>query len=124
MDISFILSADEIFTLMSLFPEHTEAGKRFINDALVQAKPCDLSSLAEKKMTRLTGGDYELAPVVRMIADSMARADSSDFIEGVWYIRSPWILLRCEEYPYRERHWRISPLYEGADEELKGDVQI
>ena len=110
MDIAFILSADEITTLLSHFPDHTRAGERFINDALPNAGLCDLSSLAGKNLATLTDGKLELAPVLRMAADAIARADSAVNNDGVWDIRSPWICLRCEEYPYNDGYWKITPV--------------
>ena len=112
MDISFIMSSDEIFTLMSLFPDQTEHGKRFAAEALTGAKPCDLSSLAEKNLAKLINGNLELAPAVRMVGNALAQADSASIHDDAWDISSPWVALRCEMYPYQERHWRITPVEE------------
>ena len=110
MDIAFILSADEIITLLSQFPDHTEAGERFISNALPNALFCDLSSLAEKNLAALTDGKLELAPALRMAIDAIARAESADNNDGVWDIRSLWVFLRCEEYSYNEGYWKITPV--------------
>ena len=112
MDISFILSTDEIFTLMSLFPDQTEHGKRFTAEALQGAKICDLSSLAEKKLARLINGNLELAPAVRMVGNAIAQADSASINDDAWDISSPWISLKCEKYPYKEGFWKITPVEE------------
>ena len=102
MDVSFILSTDEFFTLLSLYPEHSEAGRRFADDALQDAALCDLSGLTEKNLARSAGGEMELAPVIGMVADSIAHADSAEEYNGVWNISAPDIMLRCEKYAYRE----------------------
>ena len=110
MDVSFILATDEIFTLMSLLPGHTEDGKRFTSEALHNAKACDLSGLAAKKLAKATNGKLELAPGIRMIIDGIARADSAVKHGAIWEIRSPWVFLRCEKYPYQEDCWKITPV--------------
>ena len=110
MDVSFILSGDEIFTLMGLFSGHTEVGERFAAGALVGAEICDLSSLVEKKLAKRVGDSLEIEPVVRMVADAMARADSATNKDDKWEIDSPWISLQCEQYPYQANHWKITPL--------------
>ena len=112
MDISFILTSDEIFTLMSLLPDRTEGGERFAAEALPDAKQCDLSSLADKKLAKLTNGELELAPVIRMMADAIARADSVEAKGDIWNIDSPWVSLRCEKYLYQDGCWKITPLGE------------
>ncbi|MCL2151800.1 MAG: hypothetical protein FWH57_02395 [Oscillospiraceae bacterium] len=112
MEISFILSADEIFTLMSLFPDHSEGGRRFAAEALQGASPCDLSELPVKKLAKLVGGELEIEPAVRMAIDAIARADSASMSEDVWDIRSPWVFLRCEKYLYKEGYWKITPVEE------------
>ena len=117
MDVSFLLSSDEIFTLMSLFPGHTEGGERFAAEALIGARTCDLSSLAEKKLARLINGNLELEPVVRMVGNAIAQAENTSNQEDVWEISSPWVSLRCEKYLYKEGYWKITPVEEENSEE-------
>ena len=79
MDISILLSKNELFTLISLEQNHSEAGRRFAEAALAGAERCDLSGLAERKLAKRVGADgLELAPVVRMIADALAHADEAE----------------------------------------------
>ena len=120
MDISFILSADEIFTLISLMPGQTEAGGRFVKNALPGAAMCDLSGLAEKKLARMVDGEMILTPAVRMVVDAITRADSAEYNDNAWDIRSPWISLRCESYPYLDSHWKITPLKGEQENENPG----
>ena len=110
MDVSFILSSDELYTLISLIPVRTEAGARFAGAALSGARLCDLSGLLEKKLARRVNGELELAAVIRMLSDAISRADSASNHNGVWEIRSPWVSIRCEDYPYQENHFKITPL--------------
>ena len=112
MDISFILSTDEVFTLISMIDDKTEAGELFSSEALPGAGYCDLSGLVDKKLARVAGDELELAPVLRMLADAIARASSIERSGEAWSIRSPWVSLRCEEYPYREGHLKITPVKE------------
>jgi len=115
MDISFILSADEILTLISLMPGQTGPGKKFCDEALPNAVICDLTGLIDKKLARMVGDELELAPVIHMVADAVARATSAELLGETWEVHSPWISLQCETYPFREGDWRITPLkYEEA----------
>ena len=118
MDVSFILSENELFTLMSLAPDPSEAGRAFAEAALAGAQRCDLGGLADRKLAKhVGGGGLELAPAIRMIADALAHADSveeSGGGGGSWVVRSRWVTLRCERYPYQDGHLRVIPLKEGC----------
>lgn len=109
METSFILSDDEIFTLMSLAANRTEPGARFAREALPYAGMCDLSGLVEKKLARLVEGKLEIEPVIDMLADAIAQATAAERRDDAWQITSPWIALRCEKYIYKEAHWKITP---------------
>ena len=112
MEVSFILSNDELYTLISLIPVRTEAGARFVEEALSGAQLCNLNGLLEKKLARRADGELELelAPVVRMLSDAIARADSAKNHFGSWEIRSQWVSLRCAACPHQENHLIITPL--------------
>ena len=114
MEISFVLSADELFTLMSASPECTKAGRNFSDQALIGAKICDLSGLVDKKLARRAEDELALSPVMRMLTDTLTGAESAVPCDNGWEIRSPWITVRCEIYPYREGHFRIIPMKEGC----------
>jgi len=114
MDISFLLSSDELLTLMSLAHGRSEAGQRFADEALSGAQPCDLSGLVDKKLARIFRGELDIAPVVRMVADSLSLADTAAPQEdGGWMVRARWASLYCEPYPYQNRYWKITPVKEG-----------
>jgi hypothetical protein len=113
MDVSFILSADEIYTLMSYANNPSEAGRKFADAVLSEAKLCDLNGLVEKQLAKHIAGELDLAPVIRMVADALACADRSELHGDVWNIQSSWVSLRCEKYPYKEKHYKITPLKEG-----------
>jgi hypothetical protein len=81
---------------------------RFIENALSGAVLCDLNGLTEKKLARIVNGKPELGSVIRMIADSISRADSAQVQDGIWKISSPWVSLCCEAYPYQEEQIRIT----------------
>ena len=110
MEVSFILSAEEFFTLTSLVSDVTEAGERFRNEALCGAEICDLSGLIEKNMARQVDDELVLEPVLRMISSAVLEADSAEVNDGIWSIRSQWVELRCEKYLYHENHWKITPV--------------
>jgi len=110
MDVSFILSSDEIFTLMSLMPGKTDAGRQFAEGALVGAVFCDLSGLVEKRLARMVGDELEIVPVLRMLVDSLARADSAELRGEAWVMCSPWVTVQCSPYPYRDGDWKITPV--------------
>jgi len=110
MDVSFVLSADEIFTLISLMPNRTEVGKEFVKKALPGAELCDLSGLAEKKLARIEGEELGLSPVIQMVIDAISNADHIEKSNDHWEVYSNWINLRCETYPYKEGHWKLTPL--------------
>ena len=110
MDVSFILSSDELFTLISLMPEQTEAGRRFADNALSEAVLCDLTGLEEKKLARISKEGVELEPVIHMLADAMARADSAELHGDIWEIHSSWVSLQCIRYKYRQGHWKVTPV--------------
>jgi len=115
MEVSFILSTDEIFTLISSMETQTEAGKEFVNKALPGARVCDLSGLAEKKLAVIKEDEIELVPVMRMIIDAIANAETVKCQDNYWEICSEWVILRCENYPYKEDHWELSPIKGTAD---------
>ena len=111
MDVSYILSADELFTLMSLVTEHSEAGTQFGADALQGAEVCDLGGLVGKKMAKQgVDGEVELAPVLGMLAESIARAERIEQDDGGWLVFSPLVMSRCEVYRYKEGHFKITPI--------------
>jgi hypothetical protein len=114
MDVAFLFSNDELFTMISLMPSHTEAGQRFFESALGSAEMCDLSGLVDKKLARFVGNEIALEPAVRMVADAIARADSAEYNENVWVIHSPWVSLQCENYTYREGYWKVTPFEEAT----------
>jgi hypothetical protein len=112
MDVSFILSSDELYTLISLIPDVTNDGQQFINRALCGADICDLSGLVDKKLAHRIEEEIDIEPVVRMVASAIAKADSIEYDEGVWNIKSSWVALICEKYVYNDNHWKITPLKE------------
>lgn len=112
MDVSFILSANEIFTLMQLIPSHTEAGQLFIKEALVGAEACDLAGLIERDLARCVRDEISLEPIIRMVADTIALAESAQVHEGVWKISAPWLSLICKPDRYRKGHFIITPVQE------------
>jgi len=112
MDVSFILSSDELYTLIYLAPEVSAAGRRFSDEALEGAEICDLSGLVEKNLAHRVGDELDLEPVLRMVAGAVSNADSAEFHGNVWSIRSPWVSLLCERYAYHENSWKITPLKE------------
>ena len=112
MDVSFLLSADELFTLMSLSTSRTGSGQLFADEALAGAGLDDLSGLVDKKLARRFGEELELMPVVRMISDALSRAEGIERSGETWNVRSPWVSLRCERYLYNEGLWKITPVME------------
>lgn len=110
MEMSFLLSDDEVFTLMSLAPGRTEAGQSFADGALDGAKLCDLSGLVDKSLARRSGDELELIPVIRMVADALSRADFALRDGEVWEVGSPWLNLLCERYAFRDGYWKITPM--------------
>jgi hypothetical protein len=60
MDVSFILSTDELFTLISKVNNQTQAGCVFLKTALAGAQESDLSMLAEKNLARIDGEELIL----------------------------------------------------------------
>jgi len=112
MEVSFILSSDEVLTLMSLAPELTEAGQRFKDEALSDAKICDLSGLVDKNLAHRINDELDIDPVIRMISSAISRADKIEPQGDTWHIQSPWAALLCEKYPYHENHWKITPVKE------------
>jgi len=112
MDVSFLFTDDELYTLISLAPGSSEAGRRFMAEALPGAAACDLSGLVGKNLARRVGNELALTPVVRMMSDAIARADSADLRGEKWEIRSPWVSLLCENYAYKKGTWKITPIKE------------
>jgi len=110
MDISFILSLDELFTLISLSGAKSDAGKHFVEEALPGAAFCDTNGLVEKKFAKMTDGELDLVPVLRMVADAIAKANSIVQRGEGWDIRSPWVSLHCERSIYCEGHMKITPM--------------
>ena len=115
MEVSFILSTDEVFTLISLMDTQTEDGKKFVTEALAGGKINDLSGLVEKKLAVIKEDEIELVPVMKMIVDTIANADRAISHDNHWEICSEWVILRCERYPYKEEHWKISPVKGAVD---------
>ena len=112
MEVSFLLSADELFTLMSIISEKSEAGQYFIDSTLEGAELCDLSTLTEKNLARYIEDELEIEPVLNMMTDALTHAESAELKDDVWTIRSPYITLKCQKYPFHEGHWKITPVKE------------
>jgi len=112
MEVSFILSENELLTLISVNTGITEAGQHFVDAALAGAELCDLLTLVEKNLAKSIDDELELEPVLRMVADALAHADSAEINDEVWTIRSPFITLKCQQYPYHDGHWMITPVKE------------
>lgn len=112
MEISFLLSGDELLTLISVNSEITKAGQHFITNALEGSEICDLLSLADKNLAKSINDELEIEPVVRMIADALAHADSSELKDDSWDIKSELINLKCQKYPYRDGYWKVTPVEE------------
>lgn len=110
MDISFILSAEELFTLMSLESGTSDAGLHFIDEALGGTEICDLSGLVDKGLARTADDELVLEPVLRMIISALSKASGAERNSGGWRIRSPWVELHCEMYQYNNNHWKITPV--------------
>jgi len=114
MDVSFILSSDEIYTLVSQMRTQSETGKDFIEKALANAVENDLSGLIKKNLARIEGDELILAPVIHMMIDSISNAKHAELNDGCWEIESDWITFKCEDYPYMEAHWKLTPI-KGAE---------
>jgi len=114
MEVSFILSSDELYTLILLSGEMTEAGQQFCDKTLHDAQANDLSGLIEKNLAKKVEDELELEPVLRMISSAISQADNTELNNGVWSIRSPWVDLRCEKYQFNENHWKITPVNTGT----------
>jgi len=110
MEVSFILKTDELFTLLSLAPERSNAGQKLYDEAVSGANVCDLSGLIEKKLALLIEDELVIDPVLHMISSALSVADSAELHDDVWDIKSKWIDLHLEKYKYNEDHWRITPL--------------
>jgi len=121
MEVSFILSDNELYTLATIAQEKTEAGQRFIDEALNNAKLCDLSGLIEKKLARYTGGELELEPVLRMVIGAISGATSAKLHGEVWNIGSSRVDILCEDYPYHEGHRRITPVNKKTSDIKRGN---
>ena len=119
MDVSFILSSDELYTLIFLAPEVSGAARSFCDEALPDAIICDLSGLVEKNLARRVEEELDLEPVLRLIAKAISHADYVEFHGDVWSICSAWISLLCEKYAYHDNHWKITPLKEAYKHENK-----
>jgi len=109
MDVSFILSTDELFTLISQMSNQTQAGKAFVDKALAGAQISDLSMLPEKNLARVDGEELTLAPVVQMLIDAISNASRAEYNGKHWEIDSGWVILQCERYPFIEEHWKLTP---------------
>lgn len=121
MEVSYIISEDELFTLISMTSNHTDAGRLFCAEVLSEAKVCDLDGLVDKNIAvKRANNQVELTPVFNMFIDSLAQADSIQNVGNSWIIQSPWITLRCEAYPFIEKHIKITPMKEGRINENTG----
>ena len=118
MEVSFILTTDELFTLITEMKGKTEAGKEFEKKALSGAVLCDLAGLAEKKLACIKEDEIELVPVMRMIIDAISNAEKIECHGSYWEVCSAWVTLRCEKYLHNENHWKISPIKEMVDQLL------
>jgi len=117
MDVSFILSDDELYTLLYLAPEKTEAGQRFIDEALSGAEICDLTGLTEKNLARIIEDEIELESVLRLVTGAISKATEVKKQGEAWFIGSPWVNLLCEDYRYNDKHRKITPVKNKEAEE-------
>ena len=110
-EVSFIFSRDELYTLILLYGEPSEAGQTFIAEALAKAVPNDLLGLIDKKMAYEQNGKISIEPVIRMLGASICKADKIDAISsGIYIIYSPWIKVRCEPYSKIENCIKLTPI--------------
>jgi len=112
MEVSYILSSDELFTLISLNQDLSGAGQKFCYEALENATICDLSGLVEKKLAQQMEDELNLEPVLRMVSTAISQADSAEQQNNIWKINSPWLALLCMKYEYQENHWKVTPVKE------------
>jgi len=110
MDVSFILSTDELYTLISQMNTQTQAGKAFVEKALAGAQSNDLSMLAGKNLAGVDGEELTLAPVLQMLVDAISNAGRAEYNGRYWEIDSDWVTLQCESYPFIDRHWKLTPV--------------
>ena len=127
MDISYIFSKDELYTLVyalqnvktaqSETAEDKSAGemnageKPIMPDFLQNAQLCDLARLAEKDMVKLyEDGQAEISPIIRMLIDAIAFPDNAENSKQGWVFKSNWITVKCETYPYKDNHYKLTPL--------------
>ena len=122
-EVSFILSRDELYTLVLLSGEPSEAGRDFVAGVLAGAVQNDLLGLVEKKMAHEQNGKILLEPVVRMLGAAVCKADKVDVAEskgkkskndGIYTIYSPWLKLRCERYARIADCIKLTPLKPGT----------
>lgn len=115
MDVSFILSDDELFTLLSVSEEKSEAGQIFLEKALDGAKLCDLKGLVEKNLARFIDDELELESVIGMIVEVISKSESAELRDECWYIRSDPVDVLCENYQYNEGHRKVTPVRKKED---------
>ena len=110
MDISYIFSADELFTLVSAMFNNPE-GENSVPEFLKDAKACDLDRLVKKGMAKtFSNGEIELTPIVNMLIDALAFPDNIQEINTGFIFESNWIKVKCETYPFNENHYKLTPI--------------
>jgi len=116
MEVSYILSSDELYTIIIHDQDFSDAGRKFCNEALNNATICDLTGLIEKKLAQQREDELELEPVLKMISIAISKANSAEQQNNIWIVTSPWITLLLKQYKHQENHWKITPVKEAQNE--------
>lgn len=110
IEISFIMSRDELYTLILLNGEPSEWGKNFVETELGGAQKNNLLNLADKRMASFRDGKLFIEPVIRMMGAAICKTYKTEKMDGVYIIYSQWINIRYEIYSQIEGYVRLTPI--------------
>lgn len=109
MDVLFLFSRDELYTLICGH-KLTDAGQRFVDTVLEGAKKDALSHIVEKRFAVRRGETILLEPVISMLIESIAKADTFSGDASLCELTSPWVSVRCETDPHAQDGFKLTPL--------------
>jgi hypothetical protein len=115
LDVSYILSFDELLTLLTLAKTQTNECRHFADSVLTDAKLIPLNGLITKGLATRIDGKIRIDTVLRMLIDTIATAETIEERKECWHLKGEHINVNIALYPHIARHIKIIPIQkEGA----------
>ncbi len=109
LEIAFIISKNELFTLLQNTSQLSDSGIAFVKQVLNRSQIDDLNGLVEKKLAYIREGEVWIQPVIRMLVAGIARANGFESIDNGWRFDSLGMYIECLNYEHHPDHIKLIP---------------